>query len=359
MTPLANACDRGYDGIVRILLDAGANAWWKNEWGYSAIFIAIAGGHLSIVEMLLNHDKDLLEIKDRDGETPLQFAISQLQFGIVYRLLDQGANVHGTTRSGKNTLMYACQNGNLDILRLLLAAGVDAEARDVFQKTVLHYAASSRNVEAVRELILQHNANMFAVDNTGNTSFDRACYCEQTPEAAELLLEIYGNKMTQENGRLALHELLKLAEYSFAETEAFHPPLNSLRIRAPLGTLTVKYWRTLLQSFDMELIRNRDGNGKLPIHIACRTNAPVEILSVLVNLDLATLQMADDHGNLPMHECCFGAVDHSSVRYLVEQGGVGTLAARNRLGLLPLHVLCGSTDPSWRTIQFLIESFCE
>ena len=50
-------------------------------------------------------------------------------------------------------------------------------------------------------------------------------------------------------------------------------------------------------------------------------------------------------------------MDYSSVRYLVEQGGVGTLAARNREGALPLNLLCGSTNPSWRTVKYLIQSF--
>ena len=52
-----------------------------------------------------------------------------------------------------------------------------------------------------------------------------------------------------------------------------------------------------------------------------------------------------------------GAVDSLSVQYLVEQGGVGTLATRNRQGLLPLHVLCGSTNPPLQTVQYFIRSF--
>ena len=73
--------------------------------------------------------------------------------------------------------------------------------------------------------------------------------------------------------------------------------------------------------------------------------------------DVATLHMTDYTGALPLHDCCHGAVDYSSVRFLVENGGVGTLSARNRGGALPLHVLCGSTYPSLRTVQYLIQSF--
>ena len=54
---------------------------------------------------------------------------------------------------------------------------------------------------------------------------------------------------------------------------------------------------------------------------------------------------------------CRGNVDYANVRLLVEQGGVGTLTARKQDGALPLHVLCGSTNPSLRTVQYLRESF--
>jgi hypothetical protein len=35
------------------------------------------------------------------------------------------------------------------------------------------------------------------------------------------------------------------------------------------------------------------------------------------------------------------------------------LAARNHHGALPLHLLCGSTNPSLRTVQYMIRSFPE
>ena len=82
------------------------------------------------------------------------------------------------------------------------------------------------------------------------------------------------------------------------------------------------------------------------IHIACRSKAPVKFLAVVVEQDAATLHMTDYTGALPLHECCCGAVDDSSVRLLVEHGGVGTLAARDQESALPLHLLCGSTTPA-------------
>ena len=167
--------------------------------------------------------------------------------------------------------------------------------------------------------------------------------------------------MTHEHGRLTIHAVLGAAQYSQFEEGfgVFHPPLTLLRICLPLGKLTLQHFRTLISTLDPELIRSRDDSGKLPIHIACRNKAPVEVLALIAEQDAATLHLADSTGALPLHECCRGAVDDSSVRFLVEHGGVGTLAARNQDDALPLHLLCGSTNPSLRTVQYLIQSFPE
>ena len=299
--------------------------------------------------MLLNHDKDLLELTDDVGRTPL-LAINPRRVDIIRFLLDRGADVHAATKRGTTPLMIACYNQNLESARLWLAAGVDIEARDESQETALHSAAY-RGYEEMRELVLEHNANIFALDQNGNTPFDMAC-------RFDFLIGIYGRKLTQDHGCLAFHEILGNAEYTFIHIDKFHPPLKPLQqIRLPLGKLTLNYFRTLLSAIDTNLIRNRDENGKLPIHIACRNNAPVEVLAMLVENDAATLHIADNAGALPLHEICCGEVDDSSVRYLLEQGGVGTLTARTREGALPLHVLCGSTNPSLRTVQYVVQSF--
>ena len=358
-TPLLEACRKGYDHIVRILLDAGANARWRNDEDcWSVIGKACVNGQLSIVEMLLNHDNELLEIADKFGWTPLLIAIQFKKFEIVHFLLDRGANAFATNIDGVTTLMYACQAGaGLEIVRRLLAAGVDVDAREKYQFYALHRAAALGSFEVLRELTVEHNANMLVVDKNGNTPLDMATHSDAADRKHALLIECYGEKLTQEHDRLALHAVLGAAECSFAEARGFHLPQNPIRIHLPLGKLTLQHFDMLLHSLDPELIRNRDDSGKLPIHIACRDTAPAEILALIVEHDATTLYIADSTGALPLHDCCSGTVDDSSVRFLVEHGGVATLAARNHQGALPLHNLCGSTNPSLRTVQYMIQSF--
>ena len=368
-TPLIIACQRGYADILRILLDEGANARWKDYEGRSAICLACREGQLSIVEMLLNHDHRLLEIADNDGSKPLLMAIYSRQVDIVQFLVSRGANIHATTdRNGVTALMHACWSGsgNIEVVRLLLAARADPHARDHQQRTPLHYAGRGRqsSVESGRELIEQHNADMLAVDEDGDTPFDVAARSSSPGGVVDYLLQVYGNKMTQDHGRHALHVILRSAVYSFVEEWGFRPPLLPLRIHLPLGKLKLKHFRSLLHyldTWDTEVIRKRDKSGNLPIHIACEANAPVEIFSLLVGMNSATLQIADRKGSLPIHLlCCCGTTptDDASVRYLVEQeGGVGTLVARNHKGALPLHNLVASTNPTLTTVQYLIQSF--
>ena len=98
---------------------------------------------------------------------------------------------------------------------------------------------------------------------------------------------VYGRKLTVDHGRLALHAILGAAKYSYDEDRGFHPPMNPLRIVVTLGRLLVGHWRILRGSLYISrerMIRSRDDSGKLPIHIACRSKAPVEVLAWLTSI---------------------------------------------------------------------------
>ena len=106
----------------------------------------------------------------------LQFKIDSHAY-IVRFLLERGANAHASLADGTTTLMMAVAEAtNRDIMWLVLNADVDIEARDNSQRTALHHAADAffAFFEVVRELIEEHNADMFAVDEGGDTPFDVA-----------------------------------------------------------------------------------------------------------------------------------------------------------------------------------------
>jgi hypothetical protein len=203
------------------------------------------------------------------------------------------ANALKTNGDGVTTLMHACCLGmDLELVRRQLARGE-------YQPTALHHAATDGMIAVRRELIVEHNANMVAVDTFGSTPFDSTRDSISAEGRKALLIECYGHKLTQEHGRLALHAVLGDVEYSFIAKWGCEPPLNPLQIRLPLGMLTLQHFRTLLSTLDTDhLIRNRDESGKLPIYIACRTNAPVDALGLILKQDAATLHITDYTGTL-------------------------------------------------------------
>jgi ankyrin repeat protein len=295
------------------------------------------------------------------------------QAGAVRFLLALGVNVDATDDDGTTELMRASLSCKLDIVRLLLFAGANPDARNHNQETAVHYVVGDdADIDVVRTLIDDYNANMLAKDCRGNTPFDHIAGDYHYKYVVDCMLHVYGNKLAQYHGSLALHVILRSAEYSFVaalndydnhDDDYWHPPMiESVRILLPLGKkpVTLSQFRILLRSIDVELIRKRDNSGKLPIHIACEAQAPVQVLFILVEMDPATLRIADHTGSLPIHMlCCSGTTptDYVSLRYLVDQGGVGTLTARNRMGALPLHNLVASVNPTLRTVQDWIQSF--
>ena len=86
------------------------------------------------------------------------------------------ANALATNNEQETALMMACTKREVDLetVRQLLAAGVAVNAHCERRRTALHRAAFHCSRDVLRELIVEHNANMFALDQNGKTPFDSA-----------------------------------------------------------------------------------------------------------------------------------------------------------------------------------------
>ena len=132
-TPLMQACEQGYAEIVQILLDAGAD-WVSDIRKFSPMYNAIREGHLSAVETLVNHAKDHLEFAtplisakryQRVGivrflldcganahaavRTELMYACSKWNLAIVHLLLAAGLDVEARNADQKTAIISGAQ----------------------------------------------------------------------------------------------------------------------------------------------------------------------------------------------------------------------------------------------------------
>ena len=235
-THLTYACMLNRAAIVRILLDAGACTQMRNILGGTAATIASRRNHLEVVKMLIQHDILNKKASSR-GETPLMAACDRRcgHMEICRYLVESGCNVDAQDCIGKTALMIAAANRHLDVVRLLLAAGVNVEVGDDYNETALYWAATGGSIDVLRELFL-HNAIMCPIDKHGWTPFDVALAWKRG-EVTEFLIQSYSDRFLSQKdevGRLALHALLRTAEYTFADRKefvVFFPPLHPLQVK--------------------------------------------------------------------------------------------------------------------------------
>jgi hypothetical protein len=92
LTPLIESAMSGKQGIVRLLLNHGANTEARDKDGKTALLWA---DDPETVRLLLDKGANI-EARNKDGYTPLIEAASGDKAGIIGLLLDRGAKIEGT-----------------------------------------------------------------------------------------------------------------------------------------------------------------------------------------------------------------------------------------------------------------------
>lgn len=128
----------------------------------------------------------------------------------------------------------------------------------------------------------------------------------------------------------ASRPLLTSAEYTFADNDEFHPPLNSLQIRLRLGKAHITAFPNFLTSFGQRSMPNRDDSEKPLVRIACQHTERSTSSRCLSRL---TTQHFRSLITVAISHCTSFAVTRSIVFCgTVDVGDVVTLAARNCQG---------------------------
>ena len=84
-----------------------------------------------------------MDARDKNGQSPLNWAARQDNPATVTVLLDARANVNARGENGRTSLHQAAKYGTPVVIGLLLKAGARVNARDEDGATPLHLAAQS------------------------------------------------------------------------------------------------------------------------------------------------------------------------------------------------------------------------
>ncbi|WP_161554699.1 TonB family protein [Ereboglobus luteus] len=249
-TPLSAAVASGHTGIVRALIEAGADLFGPRSASYSAFDTAVIGGDVGLMKTLLGgkppspelladyKDSDVLRFQLRLGQ--VEMALWLIEQGLspnndettlrtlletadrqndasFARLItkvvkppesDAGGNAGATAQSTigpdllntplavtsstpnprpANALIEAARADYPLLVRELVAAGFSLDETDSIGASALHAAAATNAVESMR-VLLEHGASINATDSNGASALDRAL-AEDAIDAARLLVE--------------------------------------------------------------------------------------------------------------------------------------------------------------------------
>ena len=120
-TVLHYAAKGGNAEIVQFLLQNNVQQI-PNLFGELPIFYAVEEGHSLVVEMLANHST--LAVRDKFGDTVLHFAAREGHEDVCRMILKKKRDlVNVANENGQTPLAYAMESGNLSVAEILQKAG--------------------------------------------------------------------------------------------------------------------------------------------------------------------------------------------------------------------------------------------
>lgn len=140
--------------------------------GYQFLCLACHYGYTDIVNLFLEKGV-YIDIRNREGMTPLSIAISKGYVELIILLLEKGANVNGLysnmTNSGDRYIHIAANCEDVYIIELFLEKGANVDEQNSVGNTPF-IIASSKGFTGIVKLLLKKGANINHKNKFGDTS---------------------------------------------------------------------------------------------------------------------------------------------------------------------------------------------
>lgn len=196
ITPLMIAAQLDEGGLVGRMIKAGADITAINEFGGTALTMAVRAEKDMVVERLVLESRHRLFL-----DAVLKNDVEAVSETVHLRQID----VNHADENGKNALMHACENENMEMAEVILSKmqwtfdlfhkyesvapveiRADINAKDKKGDTALGISCKSNNIE-VAKMLLSNNADINAQNCEGNTALMIAC-SNKNAEMVNLLI---------------------------------------------------------------------------------------------------------------------------------------------------------------------------
>ena len=178
-TPLHLASSQGCVELVKLLASdkkVDVKSYERKNHN-NALHMAVLFGHYNVVDVLAT--PKMIESTNENWYTPLIMAAKMNRQDILELLVNRGANVNATSKSGncalyaavnngnvnmarylldhgakvRRSLFIAVDNGNLEMCKLLIERGADVNTRDARSYNVLMIASGKGDLEILKLLV--------------------------------------------------------------------------------------------------------------------------------------------------------------------------------------------------------------
>ncbi|KAI6773002.1 hypothetical protein HG530_003960 [Fusarium avenaceum] len=362
---LSWAAGRGHEGVSaklirgmsmsqriwKINLTSGADVNLKDKDGRTPIFYAVWSGNVEIVQRLVKEGASI-NIRDILGVTPVTYAVSNGNHEVVKILLEAGGSSLADTDVGTRLLISAIHKSQQQVVKQLIEAGnTDVNARDKNGTTLLLLAVDSKDVTIVK-LLLKGSADVNIGDNDGWTPLLQAVkYGDQA--LVQLLLDSGAAINTADgDGRTPLTLAIVshhdgIVQLMLWSCQAKVTAEMEFLIIEQCGCETLKL---LLSRYEVDLnARNENGDTLL---ISTIKGGWIDKCKVLLRSSSIDINGQDKGGNTALHYAV-DAQDEGMVSLLLAKQDVN-INARNGKGRTPIALAC--SNASFAIVRMLLDT---
>ena len=155
-TPLLAAASNGYDAVLAVLLDNGANINQANNAGWFPLHLAVAMSHETVVAVLIDRGADV-NLADNDGDRPIDVAKTQKIKDMLIALTKEKPQGQSPPGQDESQWFRAAKEGDLALIQQGINDNkIDINCRDSGSRTAVYWAAQEGRLPLMEYLITQH-----------------------------------------------------------------------------------------------------------------------------------------------------------------------------------------------------------
>lgn len=296
ITALGVSCWGGYLEGARLLLEAGANINHQGEGeGRTALHIAVTINSEDVVRILLEYQPDL-EIKSKEGNTPLNSINRLTPLKIVKMLVNRGSDLETKNEAGYSPICTAVNVNNVEAVKYFIAKKANVNFSPAKpgekQQSPLHVACSLFNLELMK-LLVASGANLNSPDpRHGYYTPLQTVFVTLYPSTGDNLAD----KQISDACTGAAIYLINEAGVDVTDLDGDFLPLNTA-----CGWSSTEIVQLLLDKGAQLDIP--DGIGRLPIHHAALQS--LESFSLILSAG-ADVEVTDKMGRTVLHWAVIG-----------------------------------------------------